>query len=374
MPRALSRSTLTGGYPLNDRIDILNHHPGNGRTRRPRVALALGGGGARGFAHLGVLHVLRKAGVPVDMVVGTSAGAIVGALYCLEPDLDAIIERVGTHTRSDNFRRSRIRKPFSSRIAGRHTSFFAALTQAVKKRIAYQLLVSRGSLFKSERLAQSIRSLVGDAHFEHASIPFHAIALDLTSGEEIVLSSGPLFDALVASSSLPGYFSPFRMGELELVDMGFICAIPVSAALRLGADVVIASAISASGSFPDVPEDPTGLDVVLRTTTIAANMLERQELARADVVLRPDVRGSHWADFDGQLEYMIKGRIAAERGLPELLATLALRGVPTVPGGDVPMEPGPRPDSGRRPDVAEDPTASRHWTDDMGQTPAHELG
>ncbi len=290
--------------------------------KRPKVALALGGGGARGFAHLGVLHVLEREGIPVDLIVGTSAGAIVGALYSLSPDIDELVHQISEHTRSENFRRSKIRRTPLQKSKGR-ISFFSAMTQAVKKRIAYQLLVTRQSLLKTERLEESIRSLLGDATFEDTRIPFHAATLDLVSGEEVLLSEGELVNALVASASLPGYFPPHPVGNKRLVDIGFVNSIPVTSAYDAGADIVIASVIGGNGSFPTVPEDATGIDVVLRVTSIAANFLEKQVLERASAIIRSDVRGTHWADFEGHYEYILKGRIAAERMVPDLKRLLA---------------------------------------------------
>ncbi len=297
--------------------------------RRQKVALALGGGGARGLAHLGVLRVLERERIPIDLIVGTSIGSIGGGLYALEPSADRMIQRVVGYVRSDRFQKHSFRGAIPVGREVKEATFFGALKRKVRKHVAYQLMLARTSLFKQDRLYRAIGGLVGDAQFQDTRIPFYATALDLVSGREVILSHGRLLDAMVASSSLPGFFPPFRMDGMMLADMGVICAIPILAALRLGAEVVVAVDLSSRSAFSELYQSSSGIDEMLRIANIGSALLEEILLEKADVIVRPEVDEVSWADFSRAGEMVQKGAEAAERQISRIRQLIGLTPKPS---------------------------------------------
>ena len=179
------------------------------RWKNKRVGLALGSGGARGWAHLGVLRALRERGVRVDCVAGTSMGAIVGAF--LAAGQEGVLADLAS-----NIDWKRLRQFF------------------------WEISLSRSGLTDGRRLAEETERLLGREEFRELELPFRAVATDLDTGEEVVLSEGNLVHALRASISIPGLFSPVRLGGRLLVDGGLVNPVPVNVARGMGAQIVVA--------------------------------------------------------------------------------------------------------------------------------------
>ena len=241
--------------------------------RKPRVALALGGGAARGFAHIGVIKALETSGIGVDVVVGTSAGSVVGALYA----------------------------------AGHGPFELQKLAiQLDEASVTDWSLFDRG-LIKGEALERFINTNVGGRPIEGLRRRFAAVATDLQSGEPIVFQRGNTGTAVRASSSIPGVFPPVTIGGREYVDGGLVAPIPVRAARGLGADVVIAVDIS---SRPSGKTKAGSLDLLLDTIAIMGGAMGKTELAAADVVIRPELRGLPATNFQQRHEAILEGEKA----------------------------------------------------------------
>jgi len=241
--------------------------------RKPRVALALGGGAARGFAHIGVIKALETSGIGVDVVVGTSAGSVVGALYA----------------------------------AGHGPFELQKLAiQLDEASVTDWSLFDRG-LIKGEALERFINTNVGGRPIEGLRRRFAAVATDLQSGEPIVFQRGNTGTAVRASSSIPGVFPPVTIGGREYVDGGLVAPIPARAARGLGADVVIAVDIS---SRPSGKTKAGSLDLLLDTISIMGGALGKTELAAADVVIRPELRGLPATNFQQRHEAILEGEKA----------------------------------------------------------------
>ena len=241
--------------------------------RKPRVALALGGGAARGFAHIGVIKALETSGIGVDVVVGTSAGSVVGALYA----------------------------------AGHGPFELQKLAiQLDEASVTDWSLFDRG-LIKGEALERFINTNVGGRPIEGLRRRFAAVATDLQSGEPIVFQRGNTGTAVRASSSIPGVFPPVTIGGREYVDGGLVAPIPVRAARGLGADVVVAVDIS---SRPSGKTKAGNLDLLLDTIAIMGGTLGKTELAAADVVIRPELRGLPATNFQQRHEAILEGEKA----------------------------------------------------------------
>lgn len=241
--------------------------------RKPRVALALGGGAARGFAHIGVIKALETSGIGVDVVVGTSAGSVVGALYA----------------------------------AGHGPFELQKLAiQLDEASVTDWSLFDRG-LIKGEALERFINTNVGGRPIEGLRRRFAAVATDLQSGEPIVFQRGNTGTAVRASSSIPGVFPPVTIGGREYVDGGLVAPIPARAARGLGADLVIAVDIS---SRPSGKTKAGSLELLLDTIAIMGGALGKTELAAADVVIRPELRGLPATNFQQRHEAILEGEKA----------------------------------------------------------------
>ncbi len=246
-----------------------------------RVGLALGGGAARGFAHIGVIKVLEAQGIYPDIIVGTSAGAVVGALYA----------------------------------SG--TNGFDLQKLAFKldeSKISDWSVPDRGVL-KGEALQQFVNDAVAQRPIEALKKTFAVVATDLNSGESILFRTGNTGMAVRASATVPGVFRPVSINGHEYVDGGLSSLIPVRSVRQLGADVVIAIDISARPGNQPVKGT---LDILLQTFTIMGQNLARFELKDADVVIRPQVGNVGSTDFLARHDAILEGEKAAQAALPQI--------------------------------------------------------
>ncbi len=295
--------------------------------RADRTCVVLGGGGARGLSHLGVLQVLRREGIPLDCLVGTSAGAVVGAAFAIEPDADLLLERSLEYFRSDASKRGSF-KQVLLKSEDAEQNFFNNLISSIRKSYVFTTLIRRPSIFPSETLEEVIADLVPDKEFSDTKLPFAVPALDIRTGEEILIQEGSLRRAVLASCSLPGFFPPVEYEGRLLVDSGVIGPVPVKAARCFNADTVIA--VDISSHLDDFADVSRGLDAILRVEAIACGRLNDLELAEADVVIRPRVGEKYWSDFSGLGDLITEGSRATERQLEVLRQlTIGLRRAPS---------------------------------------------
>jgi NTE family protein len=250
----------------------------------PRVGIALGGGGARGFAEIGVLRVLEQERIPVAAVAGTSVGALVGALYAdTGRVLDAEFQAV-------------------------------ALQEADVFDYAISSVLS-GGLIKGDALEEFLRTRLRHQAIEQLALPFAAVAVDLRTGQPMIFTQGPVVPVVHASAAIPGVFVPVTIDGKTYVDGGVVDPVPADAARKLGAEVVIAVAIP-----PDIPQDtPTNpLVIAYRAVTIMASLIGDLRSHEADVVIRPDVGNVSFDDFSQKKRLIEAGEVAARAALPEI--------------------------------------------------------
>lgn len=286
-----------------------------GGSSGPRLGLALGGGAARGVAHVGVIRELEEAGIRPAVIAGTSVGALLGALYAFLLDGAELEARTLDFLRSDRFRRERLdflREGERQRDRNLVQSFLSLMKRG------YMLGVSltRTSFVSAEHFAENIAGLVPDIDIDDLPLPFAAAALDLVTGRERVLRSGRLRDAVRASSAIPGIFPPVPRDGALLADGGWVDKVPALPAFDLGADVVVG--VDVSTELEDEADLHRGYDVMARATVCTEWALRRLQLGLADVVVRPEVSGVHWADFDRAEEIIELGRRATARVVPEV--------------------------------------------------------
>ena len=254
--------------------------------RLPRIGLALGGGAARGFAHIGVIQVLEEAGIRPDLVAGTSAGSLVAALYA----------------------------------SGKTGAEMAALAMAMDEgAITDWAFPSRG-LIRGEALARYVREQTGGRTIEQMKLPLGIVATHLDSGAAVLFQRGDTGAAVRASSAVPAVFQPVKIGPAEYVDGGLVSPVPVRFARQMGAELVLAVDIS---SPPDGNSTSDVMKMLLQTFAIMGRSINQFELRDADVVLRPVLTGVASADFGARQKAILAGREAALRQLPELRARIA---------------------------------------------------
>jgi NTE family protein len=292
-------------------------------AERLRVGLALGGGAARGLAHLGVLRVLEEAGIAVGAIAGTSMGALVGGMYALEPDARLVQQRMLEVLGSTDFLRVKVEYLHALReVHGR--SLVRTVADYLRRSVFHNIVLTRQAFLSPDRYARHVGAFVGDRLIEETLIPFAAVATDIRGGEEVVIARGPMRTAVAASCAIPGVLPPIALDGLLLVDGGWVDQVPVGAAARLGADVVIAVEIGADGEDRDGLLR-TGLELVLRANAVTRQALCRLQLGRADLVIRPTTDAIRWADFARAEEAIALGETAARAALPALRAVLGAR-------------------------------------------------
>ncbi len=278
------------------------------------TGLALGGGAARGLAHIGVLYELESAGIEIDLITGSSAGALVGALYAIQPSAKFVEEKSRSFLNSREFRMTKL--DFLRQREENPPGFFYNIKSFVMKGILITSSVTRKGFVNPQSFRDAMEHLVGGYTFKDLKIPFYAIAADIQSGEEIIIKEGRLVDALIASCSIPGIFPPFEMNGKVLVDGSWISPVPVSAARKLGANVVIG--VDISRDLDDTTELERGLNVMLRTSAITRQRLKEMELQNADIVIRPEVGDVHWANFSKLNQLIELGREAGRQKIRDI--------------------------------------------------------
>jgi NTE family protein len=249
---------------------------------RPGIGLALGGGFARGFAHLGVLQVLEQNRIPIACIAGTSVGSILGAAYASGAPLARII----------------------------------ATCRTLKFRDIGSWRVSRLGLASNHRLGDLMERVFDARHFEDLRIPMAVVATDLNSGEAVVLTHGNLIDAIRASCAFPGLFEPVTIGTRCLADGGLVAPVPTLAVRNLGAGFVLGVSVGIQDGDRGSPSN------IFQVVTRAVSAAQKHQLEvwerHADLVLRPDVQSFAWDAFDRAEEAIEAGAAVTRRALPRI--------------------------------------------------------
>jgi NTE family protein len=280
-----------------------------------RTGLALGGGGSRGFAHIGVLEVLEETGIPVDMIAGTSIGATIGGVYLLEGKAANLRQRMTGFIESDAFKEAGF-EVLREKKDDEYIGVFDSMAQTFRRGWMYSHSLTRQSIVSKETFFEINDRLFGEKLIEDLSRPFSAVSLDITTATEYIWSKGPLRDAVMASSAIPGFFPPVELNGRILVDGGWTNSVPVRPARSLGADFIIAVDTSRDRETPC--EFKRGVDLMLRTVFIMMKTLRELQLEEADVVIQPQVMDIHWADFRNPDQLVESGRKAAIAALPQI--------------------------------------------------------
>ncbi|HBE78855.1 MAG TPA: esterase [Firmicutes bacterium] len=252
----------------------------------PKIVLALGGGGARGFAHIGVLQVIKEAGIHISGVVGTSMGALIGATYCAGTDL----------------------------------YYLGQLVEYFHWEDLIDLKIPNLGLIDGAKVKTVIDLLTKKKNFEELSIGFWAVATDLFTGEEVVFKNGPMAAAVRASISIPGVFNPVELNGRTLVDGAVVAGVPVIVAKQLKGDITVAVNVG----FDHTQHHVNNIfDVMSKVMDIMGNKLDAEQVRHADVTITPQLGNIGTMHFQKGKECMTIGRQAAEKILPELEKRIA---------------------------------------------------
>ncbi|WP_338849756.1 patatin-like phospholipase family protein [Massilia sp. W12] len=255
------------------------------QIKKVKIGLALGGGAARGFAHIGVIKVLEQQGIVPDVVVGTSAGSVVGALYAAGNNGFALQKMA------------------------------LEMDEAGITDWTVPLFAKASGVLKGEALQTYINKAVKEQPLEKMKIPFGAVATDLHNGDPVLFRRGNTGMAVRASSSVPSVFQPVKIGEKSYVDGGLVAPVPVRHAREMGADLVIAVNIS---SQPEAQSANSSLDILLQTFAIMGKRLNHHELKEADIVIQPALGTMKGSDFASRNQAILAGEQAAFAVMPQL--------------------------------------------------------
>jgi NTE family protein len=249
--------------------------------RPAKIALVLGAGASRGFAHIGVLKILESNKIPIHMIVGTSAGSFVGSLYAY------------------GFNAFQLQK----------------MSFSIERGDIVDLTIPDNGFIKGEKLEEYINTLLNNTPIEKLRIPFYAVATDIQNGQEVDFAKGNTGTAVRASCSIPGIFRPVKIGDRTYVDGGVVSPVAVDAAKKYGADFVIA--VDLSSDIESNPPEGT-IETILQSVSIMYSKLSSIQLSKADIVIRPKVGYIGPSDFTKKHEAVLEGEKAAIEALPDI--------------------------------------------------------
>ena len=278
----------------------------------PLLGIALGGGGVRGAAHVGVLQEIDNAGIKIDRISGVSAGAVIGCLYAYSQDAKWI---------EDHFRNiwsSRSLSGLTSKTFfdnGSTKSFIGAVKRTLTDYVIALMSLHRNSLIKNDQLREILELLVPVNNFDQLKIPLKIISTDIASGKDVISEEGNLIDALIKSCSIPGIMEPVIEGKRVIVDGGVSMPIPIYPLLEI-CDVTVAVDIGVY-KFDNLT-NPNAKSIKIRSDIITSNRLKLKLVSDADLVIRPDTNGLHWSRFDAGEILLENGKIEGRKQISNL--------------------------------------------------------
>ncbi|HDM09289.1 MAG TPA: hypothetical protein ENF92_02095 [Desulfobacteraceae bacterium] len=289
--------------------------------RRKKIGLALGGGGARGMAHIGVLRVFEKQGIPIDIIVGTSIGALVGACYACGFDSFDLERRVDDFLNTPDFQNSAF-KNIKEIQKSKKLSFTQKIQAFFKNQFILTYAMFRAGILQYEDFQAMVDFFVPDVRIEDCNPPFRAVAADIASGQAVVLSRGPLRKAVMASCAVPAAVPPVDFDGRLLCDGGVVHLVPTTVARDEGAEFVVA--VSVNSDIRSSDEFYSAMDIYVRSTEIMCYHLEKCRLEKADVVIHPEVGDLHWTDFTLASDLIEFGVAATEQKIRDIRRALPL--------------------------------------------------
>ena len=293
---ALTIFILFAGYSCSKKFMVVDtplvQPPARVLNDRPDVALVLGGGAFHGMAHAGVIKVLEDAGIPIDLIVGTSAGSMVGALYADNPNIDSLIPLIKSTKAKDVF--------------------------------DFSLFRSSVGFVSGSKLQSYLNNQLRVTQIEDTQIPFVAVTTDIEKGKSVALKAGPISPSVNASCAIPGIFEPVKMYGTTFVDGGVIDGVPVNIAKEYNPKYIIAVRIM---EFDTTVEFKGRKDVILRAYAVASHHANEEKISLANIVIAPNLKGIPlMSGKDNEKMYKL-GVLAAKEMLPEIKSELKKRDI-----------------------------------------------
>lgn len=295
------------------------------RCESRNALVALGGGGARGLAHLGAMEAIGEAGVITERIVGVSMGSLIGGLCAAEKDIHRVqataIELLSSPVFSEHCqglvgmakRVSQSERTHDTGTAQWLKRWYSRVEQVMKHGHHIGKILRGPSILSNSILREAIDTLLPDIDLSELAIPLSVVAVDLKSGQTVVLEQGSLRKAVLASTAIPGFFEPVPWGDMLLCDIGVLDSLPISIANSYRAAEVIA--VDVSGSIKRAESFGNALEVMLRMEEIGERLCRRSREEFADIVIRPDVSEVPWYDFTKPAELILAGRIAGRNAM-----------------------------------------------------------
>jgi len=287
-----------------------------------RIGLALGGGGARGAVHVGVLKAFEREKIRIDLVTGTSVGALIAAWYAFSPDAMALEKKIEKYLKSDTFKKARFKIMESDSKKGQ-SGVFARLASFFRKEYVLVKAAASSSILTQEEFSDTINFFLEDKPIESTVIPFGAVATDLDTGEEIILRSGPVRTAVLASCALPGLVPPVLWNGRRLVDGFCSSRVPINAARGMGADFVITVDMEQDLESRDRAE--TTLEIIIQALHLLSSRLSKLQCEETDFGVSLSAMPVGWSDMHKARDLVLMGEEAALSGMRQLKRAIAVR-------------------------------------------------
>ncbi|MBN1444543.1 MAG: patatin-like phospholipase family protein [Candidatus Omnitrophica bacterium] len=284
--------------------------------KKYKNAIVLGGGGAKGFAHLGVLTTLEKEGLRPDILCGTSAGSIAGAFYSLYAERINEFENI---EETYEFKVLKGMKLDSVDFEGDKEGFFLKTLYTVKKKLLLVRMLRDNALLKKEDVEPVFKNLFRDIAFEQLPVPLIAVAFDIVSGKDVYIKTGKLWKGILASCSIPGLLPPVEYGDMLLIDGGITNRLPVKCAVLAGAKSI--TAVDVNRFHSSFGELNSVFDIHMRTDALISSRFDLYNSRMADFIVKPDLGDMRWNNFSRYRYAIEKGREAAKADLPGIKKT-----------------------------------------------------
>ncbi len=288
-----------------------------------KIGLALGSGGARGLAHIGVLKALKQEDVELDIITGASFGALIGGMYAVNPDPNEIEHRIMDFIASETFRKFRMNLIKMDYKAGKRAGIVKNVKDFLKLQYFMGIPYQTKSYATTRKLAEIIARFIKGVDIKETKIQFAAVAADIVKGEEIIIDKGDMRKAVRATCSIPGIFPPVKYDGRLLVDGGWANRVPVNPTIGQGADFVIA--IDVSKDIKERTDYRNGLDILMRANIINNHILSQIQLKDADIIIEPAVGHIHWTEFTRIKEIISLGADAATNNIQSIKTAIALK-------------------------------------------------
>lgn len=285
--------------------------------KKKKIGLVLGGGGARGLAHVGVIKELERAGIVADVIVGASMGAVIGGVYALCFEASTLEERVLGLIEDKNL--SKLESLAAKSNEEEKEIIFQRLATFVSNLVLWNLRAINGFIVEGDRFKEIIDRLVEGRSFSETKVKFGCTALDINWGEEVLFTEGLLSEAIFSSIAIPGVFPPVEKNGKVLVDGGIINLVPVTAAQKLGAEIIIAVDVSLNIK---PTQFNNGHDILFRTEMIKEKEIGQLKMQDADIVIRPEVGDYSWARFSEVASLVKEGQRAVKNNLVDIKAKI----------------------------------------------------